>query len=285
MSNSGGSEQPVTLNVGGQRFSTLPSTLRRVPDSRLARMLDGAADSDLKPLNGGQFFVDRDGALFALVLDYLRAGSQLCLPAGFRDFERLRREADFYGLPALAELLAPEGALRPRPELLELRFVLQEGRGFFRIFCSNGGTVESLAARVSLFISEQPTQTGGVTWGAPQRPLVPMPLQRPSHHDLIFQCGTDFSSPGDQFGTRYVSIKPDERKLINGTNVLGLIIDILLKEGFHLVSTRTVSSEEKVECYMFERMKSPDFFIVTENDKIEKNVVTQFKQTRATRRR
>lgn len=54
---------------------------------------------------------------------------------------------------------------------------------------------------------------------------------------------------------RYVSIKPDNRKLINGTNVLGLLFDTLLKDGFRLISTRTVSSEEKVECYTFERMK------------------------------
>ncbi|KYO34372.1 E3 ubiquitin-protein ligase TRIM13 [Alligator mississippiensis] len=33
---------------------------------------------------------------------------------------------------------------------------------------------------------------------------------------------------------KYVSIKPDARKLINGTNVLGLLVDTLLKEGFHL---------------------------------------------------
>lgn len=33
---------------------------------------------------------------------------------------------------------------------------------------------------------------------------------------------------------RYVSIKPDNRKLANGTNVLGLLIDALLMEGFHL---------------------------------------------------
>ncbi|XP_069061453.1 potassium channel regulatory protein isoform X2 [Pleurodeles waltl] len=226
MSSSGGSEQPVTLNVGGQRFSTLPSTLRRVPDSRLARMLDGAADSDLKPLGGGQFFVDRDGGLFALVLDYLRAGGQLCLPVGFRDYERLRREAEFYGLPALAELLAPEGALRPRPELLELRFMLQEGRGFFRLFCSNSGTLEAFAARLSLFVSEQPPQAGGMPWGAAHRPLVPMPLQRPSHHDLIFQCGTELSPTGDQFGARclvsrmpsYLKDSEDVLKLLETTD-------------------------------------------------------------------
>lgn len=58
--------------------------------------------------------------------------------------------------------------------------------------------------------------------------------------------------------SRYVSIKPDHRKLINGSNVLGLLVDVLLKEGFHLVSTRTVSAEEKIECYCFERTRQPD---------------------------
>lgn len=56
---------------------------------------------------------------------------------------------------------------------------------------------------------------------------------------------------------RYVSIKPDTRKLINGVNVLGLLVDTFLKDGFRLVSTRTVSSEEKVECYSFERLQRP----------------------------
>lgn len=57
---------------------------------------------------------------------------------------------------------------------------------------------------------------------------------------------------------RYVSIKPDNRKLANGTNVLGLLIDTLLMEGFRLVSTRTVSSEDKTECYSFERIKKAE---------------------------
>lgn len=56
--------------------------------------------------------------------------------------------------------------------------------------------------------------------------------------------------------SRYVSIKPDSRKLANGTNVLGLLIDTLLMEGFHLVGNRTVSSEDKTE--YFERIKRPE---------------------------
>ncbi|GAB1298980.1 Potassium channel regulatory protein [Apodemus speciosus] len=57
--------------------------------------------------------------------------------------------------------------------------------------------------------------------------------------------------------TKYISIMPDNRKLANGTNVLGLLVDTLLNEDFRLVSTRTpAASGEKSECYVFERIKS-----------------------------
>lgn len=64
---------------------------------------------------------------------------------------------------------------------------------------------------------------------------------------------------------RYVSIKPDSRMLINGTNVLGLLIDMLLKDGFRLISTRTASSDEKVECYSFERTRRPASLSIAPN--------------------
>ncbi|XP_029458679.1 potassium channel regulatory protein isoform X1 [Rhinatrema bivittatum] len=190
----------VTLNVGGQRFNTLPSTLRRFPDSRLARLLDGS-ERELRSREG-HLFVDRDGALFAHVLEFLRT-QQLVLPPDFREYERLRREADFYELPALADLLGPES--EPRPELVELRFQLQDARAFFRFFGSCSTTVEAFAARISLFAEQPPAAAG---WGfvlSASRPLAILPLQRPSHHDLVFQCGTDYSA-GNQFGARYVSI-------------------------------------------------------------------------------
>lgn len=71
------------------------------------------------------------------------------------------------------------------------------------------------------------------------------------------------------FCSRYVSIKPDSRKLANGTNVLGLLIDTLLMEGFHLVGNRTVSSEDKTECYSFERIKRPEALAMNKTVKPE----------------
>ncbi|NWR79883.1 KCNRG protein, partial [Centropus unirufus] len=248
----------VVLNVGGVRFVTRAPTLQQFPESRLARMLNND-DREFKLVNG-EFFVDRDGTLFSYILDFLRT-LQVSLPADFSDYGRLQREAEFYRLYPLADLLGQEHLLRPRQEILEVRFSLQEMQAFFQIFGSCSTTVETLAQQITVFTGQQ----AGQSWNSlfpSQKPLVPLPLERPSHHDLVVRCGSDYSA-GDQFVIRYVSIKPDNRKLINGPNVLGLLLDTLFKDGFRLISTRTVSSEEKVECYSLERMKRPTGLTLT----------------------
>ncbi|NWR59219.1 KCNRG protein, partial [Bucorvus abyssinicus] len=249
----------VVLSVGGVRFVTRASTLQQFPESRLARMLNDD-DREFKLVNG-EVFVDRDGTLFSYIIDFLRT-LQVLLPTDFSDYQRLQREAEFYGLYPLADLLSQEHLLKPRLEILEVRFSLQEMQAFFRIFGSCSTTVETLAEQITVFTGQQ----AGQSWNSPfpsQKPLVPLPLGRPSHHDMAFHCGTDYA--GDQFVARYVSIKPDNRKLINGTNVLGLLLDTLLKDGFRLISTRTVSGEEKLECYSFERMQRPAGLTLTVN--------------------
>ncbi|XP_064032300.1 potassium channel regulatory protein [Pogoniulus pusillus] len=264
----------VVLSVGGVRFVTLASTLLRFPESRLAQMLNND-DQEFKLVNG-EFFVDRDGTLFSYILDFLRT-LQISLPTDFSDYQRLQREAEFYRLYPLANLLKQEHLLKPRLEILEVRFSLQDMQAFFRIFGSCSTTVETLAEQITVFSGQQ----SGQNWSSPflsQKPLVPLPLERPSHHDVVFQCGTDYSA-GDQFVARYVSIKPDTRKLINGTNVLGLLLDTLLKDGFRLISTRTVSSEEKVECYSFERMQKPAGITIVVNQTLGSSGAAQVKRS------
>ncbi|NXN16453.1 KCNRG protein, partial [Indicator maculatus] len=266
----------VVLSVGGVKFVTLASTLLQFPESRLAQMLNND-DREFKLVNG-EFFVDRDGTLFSYIIDFLRT-LQISLPTDFSDYQRLQREAEFYGLSPLSSLLKQEHLLKPRLEILEVRFSLQEMQAFFRIFGSCSTTVETLAEQITVFSGQQ----SGQSWTSLfpfQKPLVPLPLERPSHHDVVFQCGTDYSA-GDQFVARYVSIKPDNRKLINGTNVLGLLLDTLLKDGFRLISTRTVSSEEKVECYSFERMQKPAGITIMVNQTPGNSGIAQVKRSQA----
>ncbi|CAO2591236.1 Potassium channel regulatory protein [Lemmus lemmus] len=239
------SEDLVTLNVGGKIFTTRLSTLKQFPTSRLAGMVDGR-DQEFKSVDG-QIFVDRDGALFSFILDFLR-NHELLLPSDFSDYLRLQREALFYELDSLVDLLS-QHLLQSRPALMEVHFLNRNTQAFFRVFGSCSKTIELLTRRITVFVEQPTALSRSVT-------LLPLPPQRPSHHDLVFHCGSD-GTIENHAGVRYISIKPDNRKLANGTNVFGLLIDTLLKEGFHLVSTRTPASGDKSECYVFERTKSP----------------------------
>ncbi|KAM8922442.1 potassium channel regulatory protein [Lycaon pictus] len=265
------SQELVTLNVGGKIFTTRCSTIKQFPASRLTRMMEGT-DQEFKMV-GGQIFVDRDGMLFSFILDFLRT-HQLLLPADFSDYLRLQREALFYELDPLVDLLNQEDRLLPRPALVEVQFLSRNTQAFFRVFGSCSKTIEMLTGRITVFV-EQPS---ALTWSSnsfpPQMTLLPLPPQRPSYHDLVFWCGSD-NTTDNQTGVRYVSIKPDNRKLANGTNVLGLLIDTLLMEGFHLVSTRTSSSEDKTECYSFERIKRPEALTMNKTLKPETTLSEQ----------
>ncbi|MBZ3890633.1 E3 ubiquitin-protein ligase TRIM13 [Sciurus carolinensis] len=158
--------------------------------------------------------------------------------------------------------------IKPRPAFLEVHFLNRNTRAFFRVFGSCSKTIEMLTGRITVFIEQPAVPTWSSNSFPPQMTLLPLPPQRPSYHDLVFYCGSD-SNTDNQIGVRYVSIKPDNRKLANGTNVLGLLIDTLLKEGFHLVSTRTVSSEDKSECYSFERIKTPEVLTMNKTPELE----------------
>ena len=90
--------ETIEINVGGKYYKTSLDTLRKDRRSFLATMFNGSVclhrDSENRP------FIDRDGVLFAHVLDYLRSG-QLLLPEGFNEIERLEQEARYFKLSGL----------------------------------------------------------------------------------------------------------------------------------------------------------------------------------------
>lgn len=96
----------VELNVGGVFYTTALTTLTRESDSYLATLFSGKTliEKDAK----GKYFLDRDGVLFRYVLDFLR-NQALVLPEGFREKERLKQEANFYGLPGLERAILENG--------------------------------------------------------------------------------------------------------------------------------------------------------------------------------
>ena len=103
------SDEVLSINVGGVVYTTTRSTLAKYPDSMLGTMFNGKyvpTNCD----NQGNYFIDRDGYMFRHVLNFLRSG-RLCLPQGFKDFDLLEAEADFYQIApmisAIQEARAP----------------------------------------------------------------------------------------------------------------------------------------------------------------------------------
>eukprot|EP00062_Callorhinchus_milii_P006930 gi/632947992/ref/XP_007889349.1/ PREDICTED: BTB/POZ domain-containing protein KCTD21-like [Callorhinchus milii] len=93
--------KPVTLNVGGRLYSTSLTTLTRYPESMLGSMFSGAMPTSDSQEN---YFIDRDGEMFRYILNFLRS-SHLDLPVDFQELDLLKREADFFQIQPLLELL------------------------------------------------------------------------------------------------------------------------------------------------------------------------------------
>jgi hypothetical protein len=87
----------VKLNVGGILFTTTKGTLCRYPHSMLGAMFNGSM-ATYKDNDG--YFIDRNGAMFGYVLDFLRS-LQLALPSDFNHLDQLAIEADFYQIEPL----------------------------------------------------------------------------------------------------------------------------------------------------------------------------------------
>lgn len=93
----------LELNVGGVHYTTKLKTLLSEPNTLLYEMFTGKPSEVTKDAKG-RVFIDRDGVLFRYILDYLR-DSAISLPDGFRETERLKKEAEHFRLAGLNKTL------------------------------------------------------------------------------------------------------------------------------------------------------------------------------------
>eukprot|EP01024_Parvocaulis_polyphysoides_P003237 TRINITY_DN108946_c0_g1_i1.p2 TRINITY_DN108946_c0_g1~~TRINITY_DN108946_c0_g1_i1.p2 ORF type:complete len:258 (-),score=10.32 TRINITY_DN108946_c0_g1_i1:277-1050(-) len=85
----------IQVNVGGQRFTTLKSTINQESSSRLSLICRGVLPSSKDSL--GYIFIDREPKYFQLILNYLRDGTCV-LPQAESELDELEREIRFYQL-------------------------------------------------------------------------------------------------------------------------------------------------------------------------------------------
>mmetsp|Transcript_1218 Transcript_1218/g.3431 ORF Transcript_1218/g.3431 Transcript_1218/m.3431 type:complete len:332 (-) Transcript_1218:148-1143(-) len=124
-------KDPVVLDVGGMRFKTSLTTLRRDKDSMLAAMFSGSG-FEMTPGEDGSFFIDRDGTHFRHILNYLR-GCFRKEGLSNASLHELAAEADFYQLRSLYSILRPPSITLPPTTL---------GKGLLCHLGTSSGTCE-----------------------------------------------------------------------------------------------------------------------------------------------
>mmetsp|Transcript_9867 Transcript_9867/g.23977 ORF Transcript_9867/g.23977 Transcript_9867/m.23977 type:complete len:349 (-) Transcript_9867:256-1302(-) len=90
----------IKLDVGGTHYAASRTTLTSVPGSMLESMFSGR--HRLEEDEDGRYFIDRDGATFKLVLEYLRSPGTFTLEGlSKREAACCVTEFDYFGLPSL----------------------------------------------------------------------------------------------------------------------------------------------------------------------------------------
>ncbi|CAF3401519.1 unnamed protein product [Rotaria socialis] len=104
----------VQLDVGGRYFSTTVDTLTNEKDTFFTALF--SKNWELEKDNEGRIFIDRNGDLFADILEFMRSPGEFILPED-RLRRRLINEAKFYKLKSFLEVLTePERKIEEAAE-------------------------------------------------------------------------------------------------------------------------------------------------------------------------
>jgi len=97
-------KNPVKVNVGGEVFTTTIETLGSCKGSMLEAMFSG--DFLVNMSDEGHYYIEREGNKFGQILNWLRTG-EIQLPEEEKQLAEIYREADYYGLQPLCDLIMP----------------------------------------------------------------------------------------------------------------------------------------------------------------------------------
>jgi len=89
-------EGKIRLDVGGHRFTTSLTTLRRFPDTMIGAMFSGRHAFHLD--EEGYYFIDRDGTHFRHILNFLRSPEAFVCELTGAGLKELKNECDYYGV-------------------------------------------------------------------------------------------------------------------------------------------------------------------------------------------
>ena len=147
-------QEPVTLEVGGEKFRTELSTLTKCKESLfpdLVKALERRQESDRdgRQKRDPHIFIDRDGRHFRFILNYLRQGEQVMRGAALKkadkdDLKDILFEVRYYRLTDLERLVERKMVALQRP--IDFK-QLVEGAHCFRKFDTATSTKSPQAAQ------------------------------------------------------------------------------------------------------------------------------------------
>lgn len=108
------------------------------------------ANPECKVVNS-KVFIDKDWALFRLIMEYLRTGRVTL--SGESETDGLLCEAEFYNISALSDFLRSNNCYT-KSEILGLGFVIQDAQSFLMVFSSKSTTLAALASRILVFAKQ-----------------------------------------------------------------------------------------------------------------------------------
>ncbi|VDM03155.1 unnamed protein product [Schistocephalus solidus] len=114
----------IELNVGGTYFTASVRTLTAEKGSKLEQWFVQNPQKIMQRDCMGRYFIDRRGDMFEYVLDYLR----LLTYSENGNEERLRMEADYYGLEGLLKEMDSRAPVSPCTITLSYRGMIQAAR-------------------------------------------------------------------------------------------------------------------------------------------------------------
>ena len=109
-----GAQEPVTVEVGGEKFRTELRTLAKCKESlfpSLVKSLHGhRRDEEGKGRRDPNIFIDRDGRHFRFILNYLRQGKNVMKSSAMKNvdeytLEEILAEVRYYKIPELESLV------------------------------------------------------------------------------------------------------------------------------------------------------------------------------------
>ena len=120
----------VTLNVGGELFTTTEATLMSQGENYISNLVRANQPISVPKDEHGHPFVDRDKELFAYILHFLRGNFMVFEFMSERKMKHVIEEAKFYGIDALVDRFYPEISERTKMREANLMMTVQLASSF-----------------------------------------------------------------------------------------------------------------------------------------------------------